>query len=229
MVISYEGTKRFSEDDYCGGSILPSALMRAFQWIAGEHVESTGNGVEALKSRGLVWVLTGLHYLILSEPCPGQDYTLSTYPRPNGSRLYDRDFYITEGDRTLVKATSQWCLMNYLTRRIEQVELGYDGEFRTDAPFPEKLQRLRPRELPKSGSYTVQTSDLDSNDHMNNCRYADIAVAELGNPGVKELTVTFAREARLGDTLELSVSEDHTAVAGTKPDGTLIFALKVAM
>ena len=70
----------------------------------------------------------------------------------------------------------------------------------------------------------MTAEDLDENDHTNNCRYADMALELLGIESVRELTMNFASETRLGDEIELYRGPD--GVAAGKHNGNLVFAAR---
>ncbi len=229
MLLVHEMPTQFSAADFSGdGTVKPSALLHRFQDVASRHVETLGAGFDDLRKRGLIWVLTGLRLRVEREPVPDTAYRLVTCPRPDGSRMFQRDFYLLDGEEVLVRAASLWCVVSFETRQVVQAGLVFPGEYYEKDAFPERIRRLRPGKLEPVSRYTVRSSDLDGNDHMNNCRYADLALEALGTPDVRELTVSFVRETRLGDQLTLSVSEDRRTAAGSLPDGTPVFAVQVS-
>ena len=72
--------------------------------------------------------------------------------------------------------------------------------------------------------------DLDKNQHVNNCRYADMIHQVLGQSAHREVNIHFAKETVLGDEILLYTDADETSdregaqhVAGTLPDGTVVF------
>jgi acyl-ACP thioesterase len=178
--------------------------------------------------KNVIWVITKMKYRYLMPLMPDTDYILATYPRPNGSLMYQRDFYISDSaGNKLVIASSEWCHINFVTRRIEQLALTYDGEYFTENAFPEGIERIRPKGLELAGSHVVESCDLDANQHTNNRRYADMGLDILGKTNIHELNITFSKETRLGDEIKLFASPDRSTAAGKLPDGALIFAMTV--
>ena len=164
-------------------------------------------------------------YKIRFLPMEPGEYTLLSYPRRTGSLIYDRDFHILSptGEET-VTGTSQWCIVNAVTRHVEQTDLDFPGVYNPEPAMPEGIARIRPRDLTPAGRHTVTSADLDENNHTNNCRYADMALEVLGRESVRELTMNFAAETRLGDEIELFTGPG--GIAAGKHNGELVFSAR---
>ena len=173
-----------------------------------------------------VWVITKSRFRVLGELAPGREYELRSFPRRTGSLIYDRDFYVLSktGER-LILGTSQWCVVNFLTRHVEQTDVDFKGEYTPETAIPEGIDRIRPRDLTPVGRHIVTEADLDENDHTNNCRYADMALRCLGVEAARELTMNFASETRLHDEIELFTAPG--GIAAGKHNGSLVFAAKI--
>ena len=72
--------------------------------------------------------------------------------------------------------------------------------------------------------------DLDKNQHVNNCRYAVMIDEVLGQAAHREVNIHFARETVLGNEIllytdagEKTDGEGVQHIAGTLPDGTVVF------
>lgn len=226
MYIQYQLPLRFTRGNFnAAGGVKASAVLHAFQEIAKAHATSAGLGFDVLMAKNLIWVITKMRFQVLREPAPEVDCTLLSLPRRSASLIYDRDFYVLSpaGERLIV-GTSQWCIVNALTRRVERTDLDFRGVYTPDLAIPEGIPRLRPRDLEPVSLHTVTRADLDENDHTNNCRYADMALEVLGLTSVRELTVNFASETRLGDEIELLRGPGN--VAAGRHNGNLVFAAK---
>ena len=226
MYIQYSLPLRFERSDFTpAGSVRASAILHAFQDIAKAHASAEGLGFDRLIARNLIWVITKYRFRVLGDIRPDTDYTLLSFPRRTGSLIYDRDFHILSQDGgELAVGTSQWCIVNALTRHVEQTDLDFAGVYNPVPAMPEGIERIRPKALALVSHHTVTKEDLDENDHTNNCRYADMALELLGVQSVRELTMTFASETRLGDEIGLYLSPD--GVAAGKLGDSLVFAAK---
>ena len=228
-MITYEMPISFTAEQFFpNGTVKASALQFVFQEIGGIHAEALGLGFEAMMKDNHIWVLTKLKYRILSPLHPNTDYRLVTFPKPHRGPLYQRDYkiYDAEGE-LLVIGISQWCVMDYTTRKMLRTNKDFEGEFNTEVLFPEGFDRFRATELTPAGSYTITESDLDHNAHTNNCRYADMVEQVLPNLSPADFSITFAQETLLGDEIALFTSpcEGHTVVCGMVGEQTVFSAL----
>ncbi len=226
MYIHYTMPLGFTPEDFtAAGSVKASRILHAFQDIAKAHASSAGLGFDELIAKNLIWVVTKYRFRVLGKLVPGTGCTLLSYPRRTGSLIYDRDFHILspEGGE-MVTGASQWCIVNALTRHVEQTDLDFAGTYNPEPAMPEGIDRIRPRELTLVKRHTVTSADLDENDHTNNCRYADMALDVLGIESVRELTMNFATETRLGDEIELYTGPG--GIAAGKHNGNLVFSAR---
>lgn len=228
-MITYEMPISFTPDQFTSsGTVKASALQYVFQEIGGIHAEQLGLGFDAMMADNQIWVVTKLKYRLFSQLQPGVEYRLVTFPKPHRGMLYQRDYKIFDSaDNLSVIGISQWCVMDYTTRKIVRTNKDFDGEFCTEVLFPEGFERFRPGQLDPAGTYTITQSDLDHNAHTNNCRYADMVEQVLPGQSGTDFSITFAHETRLGDTINLFTSPagDHTIVCGMVDDQTVFSAL----
>lgn len=226
-MISDELTVRFTADDFTlNGCLKPSSLQQVFQDIAQQHSAREGFGYRDMLQENLIWIITKLRYQVLFHPEPNTDYRLVTFPKPKKGMLYFRDFYLYDAEGNLyVRAISQWCVMDYSSRRLVRYPRDFQGEFTQDSAIPEGFLRFTPDELTPAGEYHITEKDLDGNNHTNNCRYGDMVLQVLPDHIGNELSITFSKETRLGDTIELFTSpSDAGLIVCGKKDGELIFS-----
>lgn len=228
-MITYEMPVSFTADQFsANGTVKASALQFVFQEIGGIHAEKLGLGFDDMMRDNQIWVVTKLKYRIISPLQPNTQYRLVTFPKPHRGMLYQRDYKIYDTDGSLlVIGISQWCVMDYTSRRVLRTNKDFVGEFNTEVLFPEGFDRFRPGELTPAGSYTITEADLDHNAHTNNCRYADMVELALPGQSAADFSITFAHETRLGDVIRLFTSPDgdHTIVCGMVDDQTVFSAL----
>ena len=231
-MIQYEMTISFTPEHFTSaGVIKASALQYVFQEIGGAHAGSAGMGITEMVRDGMMWAVTKIRYRLYGQLHSNTQYRLVSYPRPHRGMLYQRDYQIFTADdaQLLCEGISQWCIMDFNSRRIIRVNKDFVGEFDTNKILPDGFPRFRPDVLTPAGSYTITVSDLDGNDHTNNCRYADMVEQVLPNVSPADFTINFARETRLGDVIELFTSvtpEGKTIVSGSI-DGETVFSALV--
>lgn len=193
------------EDFEENGAIRAGALLYFFQEAAAEHADLLGVGFEHMMKKGRVWVITKLRFSILSSMRPGGSYYVMTYPRQKKSRICPRDYYICDQNgEAMVKGTTLWSIMDYRTRKLERIDFEYEGELYAQEAFADGFPKLHMKHPKEAGVYTVTEEDLDVNDHTNNCRYADLVRGISQTEEIKEFSIQFSKETRLGDKIKLS-------------------------
>ena len=164
------------------GYLRPIMLMNFLQGAAESHAEELGAGRTYCESNGFAWVVTHNMVDVIELPRTKDEITLTTWPSyHDGLRAY-RDFEIRGSDgRLLVRATSQWVLINLETRRLLRLsdsleswgsldERAWDVAFNKAPKFePEKTHEIKCR-----------FDDIDVNQHINNAVYAVWATESVG-------------------------------------------------
>lgn len=235
QVSGYEWDITLTEQDVEEhGWIRGSSLLHAFETIASAHVDSLDMGFEQMIAHNRIWVMTKIKYVVYKQVDPGESYHLGTYPRPKKAVTFYRDYYLWDENGDIVAAaTSQWCILNFETRRPERTDIEVPGPCIDHAPFETGVAKIRwtPEDgCRPAGRHQVTEDDLDKNQHVNNCRYADMIHQVLGQSAHREVNIHFAKETVLGDEILLYTDADETSdregaqhVAGTLPDGTVVF------
>lgn len=207
-LLSYTEKYRLREMDMdYKDNIRASSLLDLFQTIAGKHANMLGIGFDDSIAKGLIWVITKFQCDCLRPLRFDEVVSVETCPLPKGLIDYNRDYYVYGEDGELaVKASSQWVLLNFETRRIERPILDYEGEYVDKRAYESKrLERVAPFSGGEPYVHRIVTTDLDHNAHTNNIKYADMCVNAADMPALplKRLVVNFISESRLGDTIEI--------------------------
>ena len=230
-MIKHQRTISFTPDQFtAAGVVKASALQYEFQEIGGEHAGSVGMGLNEMVSEGLMWAITKVKYRLYGKLQPNTEYRLDTYPRPKRGMLYQRDYQIFDSEGThLADGISQWCIMDFTSRKIVRTNKDFVGEFYDVPILPEGFERFRADTLTPAGSYLITETDLDGNDHTNNCRYADMVEVAVPRGTGTDFSITFAKETRLGETVELftSPAADGRIIVSGMVDGQNVFSALV--
>ena len=227
QVSGYEWNMKWSEKDIDEeGWIRGSSLMHAFENIASAHVDSLNMGFDQMIAQNRIWVLTKIKYVIYKRAVPGARYHMGTYPHPKKAITFYRDFYLwDENGDVAAAAISQWCILNFKTRKPERTDTEVPGVCIDYEPFETGIEKIR--WMPEEGSspatkHLVTETDLDKNRHVNNSRYADMIDDAMNQTAHREVNIHFAKETVLGDEI-LLYTDGVQHVAGTLPDGTVVF------
>lgn len=151
---------------------------RLLQEVAAAHADSWGIGFEAMRDRGLVWVLNRLHLRWDTLPRWRQVLTLTTWVGEMKGPLSDRYFRLTGPDGLwLGAAATRWIALNRDTGLPARVSFPH-LPVRPGAPtYGLSFDSLPvPTGLHPAATYALRFSDLDPVGHANNGAYLRWAV-----------------------------------------------------
>lgn len=208
---TFESRIRYSETDQ-NGRLTLSALINYFQDCSTFHSEDAGLGIEYLRDRKLVWVLSSWQIVTERYPLLGEKVTVGTQPYDMKGFLGYRNFWMTDAEgRYLAKANSLWSLLNTETARPSQVTQemveGYGMGSRLEMDYaPRKIV------VPQGGTFrepiVVNSHHLDTNHHVNNQKFVDMAMDLLPDgQAVGQLRAEYKKQAFLNDVLKPYVAE----------------------
>lgn len=214
--------------------IKPSAILEYFQDLATVHAEEIGIGFETMKERNLCWVLNRLSAVIDRQPEIGEEITLATYPHKPGIADAVRDYYITDSKgRSLIRGTSRWCVLDIQNKAIRRCaalfdypESAYTTRSAVEGGNPQICDISQSAGDSESASRgKVNITDLDRNGHMNNARYADMAVNAVDYDfysahAIKAFDFNFLVEMKIGEEYSVRIktagSESHIQAESAK-------------
>lgn len=221
----YQSRVRYSE---CGEDCrlhLPGAV-NYFQDAATFQGEDLGIGIPWMKEHHLAWILVSWQIIMDHMPRLGEPIRVSTW-------AYDfRNFYglrnlllEDEKGQPAVWANSVWVLMNTADRRPAKVSDSMIALYGQE----EKLEmEYAPRRIrvPEGGeamdAFAIHRGHLDSNHHVNNGQYIQMALDYLPDDFLlRETRVEYKEQSFLGDVITPVVvrSEDAVTVSLQKEDG----------
>lgn len=157
-------------------------VVRYFQDCSTFHSASVGETIDVMTERQRAWMLSGWQLEIERYPRFGEEITINTWPHENKGILAQRNFEMcdAEGNR-LIKANSIWFYFDFLTgmpRRIQPEDVECYG-VEEKLPMNYKGRKVA---IPKNvegismESFLVKKSDIDTNGHVNNSKYIEMAL-----------------------------------------------------
>ena len=209
----------------------PSTVLSLFQDAAGAHVESLGAGQDALSARGMLWVVLRTYYEQLAQPRPYDEVQIETWPCRSGLLDFPRDYRIISADRTLlVQGTSVWTVIRSDSHRLvpaQEVVL----PCAVGAPqFPTRLRKLPDFDADDACAICSAFTDIDSNGHVNNTRYADYVMNALrSDSAVQSFQIDYHREVLPDTELTLLTARTDTEARckGCDSAGALMFSSRI--
>ncbi|MCC8060870.1 MAG: acyl-[acyl-carrier-protein] thioesterase [Clostridiales bacterium] len=229
---SISGRVRYSEVD-ASLRLTVTGMMNYLQDCSTFQSEDLDLGVASLNRRCRAWWLSTWQIVVERWPVLGEEIVVSTWPYAFKGIYGYRNFTIRDrlGDY-LVKADSVWFFFDTAEGRPvrpgEDDIRGYElsGEKRLDMasmarhiPVPSEYETAEP--------ITVARHHIDTNHHVNNAQYVEIARELLPeNFQIRELRAEYKKAAVLGDRMFPHIHKEDGAytIALTDADGE-IFAV----
>lgn len=163
------------------GTLAFPALAGFLQEIAGHHAAALGVGLEALKARGVTWVLLRQRVENPVAVLRGETLEVETWPAGMDRVSAIRNFVVrSAGGEEVARATTHWLVMDLRTRKPVRPTEVLDPRLPREkgaavAPFAAaKLPELR--EWERERRFHVRYSDIDTNLHVTNASYPAWAI-----------------------------------------------------
>ena len=220
---TFESRVRYSETD-CEGKLTMASLINYFQDCSTFQSEDLGLGLEYLKQRHLVWVLSSWQIVVDRYPKMGERVTIGTLPYEIKGFLGYRNFFMKEESGAYIaRANSLWSLLNTETGRpaavLEEMLKGYQLSEKLDMDYAPRRIAIPGEGIVKE-ALVVKKHHLDTNHHVNNQQFIDMAMGYLPDDfRVGQVRAEYKKQAFLNDVLTPRVTETDRSVVIVLADG----------
>ena len=202
---TFDSRVRYSEIDHTGNMTLP-ALINYFQDCSTFQSEDIGLGTEVLKAKKKAWILSYWQIVIERLPALGERITAGTFATEFKGLYGNRNFVLDDarGNR-LAYANSVWVFMDMEKGRPARPEpedvLPYGSEPALEMEYEDRKIRL-PENLEEKPSFPVRKYHIDTNEHVNNCQYVQMAMDYLPEDFcIHQMRAEYKQQARLNDVI----------------------------
>jgi acyl-ACP thioesterase len=198
----FQSKIRYSELD-SHGELTMLALLNYFQDCSIFHSEDLNLGVEYLKERHLVWVLSSWQIVIKRFPGLCENVTIGTAPYEFKGFIGYRNFWmLDENGAEIAVANSIWSLLDTESGKPVRVDKelaeSYGIESKRDMEYAERHIRFTGDGKPQE-PIIVMEHHLDTNLHVNNGQYVQIAMDYLPEDfQIRQLRAEYKMQAVLG-------------------------------
>ena len=187
-------------------------LMNILQDIADDNAASLGFGLDFCIQNGMTWV--GSNYILEIERLPKihENIVIETWPSAKNKLSAYRDFEIFGEDGTsIIRATSQWILINIEKKRPVSVldnlpiqDVVNERAVNTDFPKMESIERIDNR-----FKFRVRFDDID----LNNAVYILWATEAVEpdfrlNHNPAKISINFRKEGYMGEKIAVLTQMD---------------------
>lgn len=212
-----------------------NGIINYFQDCSTFQSEELKVGVDVLEELHRVWVLSSWQIVVERYPALGERVAIGTVPYGLKGFLGYRNFLMMdEKGEYLAKANSLWSLLDTRTNKPAAVPQIMMEGYR----LGEKLEMdYAPRRIavPLGGvlrePVVVRQHHLDTNHHVNNQQFIDIAMDYLPEGfAVKQVRAEYKKQAFLGDVLmpRVAQTQDNVCVTLENQEGGLYVAAEFA-
>ena len=209
---TFESRIRYSEVD-SEGELTMAALINYFQDCSTFQSEDLELGISYLKETHLVWVLCSWQIVVDRYPRLGEKITVGTQPYDLKGFLGYRNFaMLDEQGNYIARANSLWSLLDTGTGKPTAVPEIMIERY-TRAPRLEMDYSSRKIAVPEGGeeqeALTVKKHHLDTNHHVNNQQFLDMAMDFLPEGfRIRQVRAEYKKQAFLHDVLIPVVADD---------------------
>ena len=193
-------------------------ILRMLQEIACTHSATCGFGVNDTHSTGLGWIILNWKLKVFSRPIWNTKLKINTWSSSQSLLFFTRDFEVFDEDDNLIAiATSKWVLFDIKKGSLAKITDDFKAMYKEVDKHVFNTSTIGTLKEPENSQmvceYTVQKRDIDTNHHVNNLIYLDLAYEVLPNDiffntDFKNVEIMYKHEAKLGDTLHLFYAEN---------------------
>lgn len=229
MEHSFESQIRYSETN-ASGHLSVRGLINYFQDVSTMQSAAVGQMPGEGEQIEAGWVLSYWHIEIFRRPYFGTAVQAGTFATDFTGAFGRRNFYLRDQDGYVSWADSLWAYVDGVKGRPVRPSKEIVEAYGRQEPFPmEKYGRKIhcssdiPNVMSEKEAVTVRAFHLDTNRHMNNAWYVQMALTAAGKEpkGPCCIRVEYKYPARMGDVIHPYVceEEERMLVALCKDDG----------
>lgn len=194
-------------------------LMRLMQQVIFTHANNMGlDHNNMIKTSNAFWIVSKIKLVLLDDLVQYDKVNIKTWTETPGVLRFNRNTTVKSANKMLVKGISEWCCLDWSTRKPRKSSSVY---------YPE-LEMAETKKLNISFSNTkkevtendfvysriIYSTDIDLNFHTNNLRYNyftfdAFSVDELKNMDILEYEIHFVAECKEGDKIDIYKIKDN--------------------
>lgn len=223
MIYTFDSRIRYSEIDHHGTITLPG-IINYFQDCSTFQSEDIGAGLEVLREKKRAWILSYWQVVVERYQALGEKVTVGTFAYGFKGLFGERNFFMKDAyGNQIACANSLWVFMDIEkgrpTRPEESDIAPYGTEPRLDMEYEGRKISL-PEQMEELPSFPVRKYHIDTNEHVNNCQYVQMALEVLPRDlQVHQLRVDYKKSAVLGDQIYPRMAKDGERMVVELCDG----------
>ncbi|MBR4998287.1 MAG: hypothetical protein IKY10_00250 [Clostridia bacterium] len=209
-------TEKFETNDTdvgFDGTVAITELIKFFQIATFKHSHEMGLDHKSMvEISNAFWVITKMKLILKNRMVVKEKVSATTWTHELGAVRAVRDCVIKSGNSIKAKATSEWCCLDFETRKLRKLNSIHYPELKMEKVnnLQTKFANTKEDVDAKNFVYSkiVRASDIDLNNHTNNLKYNFMAldafsIEELKALDIKEYEIYFVNESYEGDKIDV--------------------------
>ena len=196
----------------------PTAMLDLMQEAAGINAATLGFGYDEMINSNTAWVLSRINVKFINTPKWREEVNLKTWHKGMSKLFYLRDFILSDKEgNPLVLATTSWLIIDLNTRRLVRNSDLALNDTAMDAIATPADKVVVPVDVEPElvRKHPVTWSEIDTNGHVNNVKYAVWAIdavkqEDIKEKPLKELLINYDAEVMPGDIVKISRVRQET-------------------
>lgn len=203
---------RYSETD-TDAKLSITGIMNYFQDCSTFHSEDSGVGLSYLEKEKKAWLMSAWQIEVLRRPVLAEPIMVATWPYAFKGIYGMRNFMICEeSGAPIVKANSCWFLMDTEKGkpiRVTDADVAAYGVNEPKLSMDYAPRRIElPKEMEEAGRIRVMKHQIDTNHHVNNAQYVDMAREVIPEGiSIRQIRAEYKKAAVLGEVICLKKAE----------------------
>ncbi|MBR4848199.1 MAG: hypothetical protein IKV07_02440 [Bacteroidaceae bacterium] len=196
----------------------PTAMLDLMQEAANVNASTLGFGYDEMMNSNTAWVLSRIHVKFNNTPKWRDEVNLKTWHKGVSKLFYLRDFILSDkAGNPMILATTSWLIIDMNTRRLvrnSDLALSDTAIHAIETPADKVVVPvdIEPELVRK---HPVTWSEIDTNGHVNNVKYAVWAIdavkqEDIKERPLKELLINYDAEVMPGDVVKISRVRQET-------------------
>ena len=159
-------------------------ILECLENIAAYHSDYVKNGANEIEETNTAWVLLDWKLEVIKRPKYGKKLHINTWARWLNKFFTYRDYEVFDDEGNLCAiATSKWTLIDIKERKMVRLTEELMERYKPEEKFVFSEQELDKIKIPENFSankrYEAIRKDMDTNKHMHNLYYLDLAYEAL--------------------------------------------------
>ena len=196
----------------------PTAMLDLMQEAANVNASTLGFGYDEMMNSNTAWVLSRIHVKFNDTPKWRDEVNLKTWHKGVSKLFYLRDFILSDkAGNPMILATTSWLIIDMNTRRLVRNSDLALNDTAMDAIATPADKVVVPVDVEPElvRKHPVTWSEIDTNGHVNNVKYAVWAIdavkpEDIKERPLKELLINYDAEVMPGDIVKISRVRQET-------------------